>query len=174
MLTWGTIVIVFALLTFISTLGEGFWEALGRAFGAAFGGALVGFLVALILGLFLYTGSHWKVTQRTNLVNLADGADTHGSWGFLGSGYLNSEPSFTWYESDGKNSFVRQDVPSYQASIHYLPTKQAPYYTIKTKKADEPGFRQKWGFQTGAYDDTYYDFYIPKGSIVQSYRLDNK
>lgn len=175
MLTLIIIAGVAALLAFfVVAVDYGFWEGIGCAFMAACGGAFVAFFVAMILGACLYTGSHWKVTDRTALVNLADGSDTHGRWGFLGSGYLDSAPSFTWYESDGKNSYVRQDVPASQASVHYLTSKQTPYYTIKTKKADEPGFMQKWGFQMGSYGETYYDFYIPKGSIVQSYVLDNK
>lgn len=167
---------VFAIIAFVAVLVEDgdLGEAFGCGFAAGLLGVVVAFFAAMILGACLYTGSHWKVTDRTALVNLADGSDTHGRWGFLGSGYLDSAPSFTWYESDGKNSYVRQDVPAAQASVHYLTSKAAPYYTVSTKKADEPGFMQKWGFQMGAYGDTYYDFYIPRGSIVQSYVLDNK
>lgn len=164
---------VFALLAGGTELVEGDWiEGIVVGLGAAALGAVCGFFIALFIGLFAYHGTHWEVTQHTSLVALADGSDTHGSF-FLGSGTIDSEPSFTWYQSDGKNSYVRKSIEASESAVHYLPKGVAPYYTVTNEKKDG-SFVRKWGFDTTDPYGEKYDFYVPRGSIVQSYRLDNK
>lgn len=139
----------------------------------AIGGATVGFIVALFIGGIAYTDSHWEHKSTTPLVSLADGSSVHGSF-FLGSGYVDGSPSYTWYESNGENNYVRKDVEAGVATIHYLPKGETPYYTIRQKKADDKSFWQPWGFNTYGTWDEKYNFYVPQGSIQQSYTLDNK
>lgn len=143
-------------------------------FPGAFWGAVVGFIIALVVGLIAYTGTHWEQTQRTPLISVADGSTVHGSF-FLGSGSIDGSPSFTWYERHGENSYVREQTDSEYATIHYIEKGITPFYTLRETKPDEGFWDPAWGLAWAANDgDYHYDFYVPRGSIVQSYRLDNK
>ena len=171
-----TIIIVIVLGILIGAFGLWLDEGGADAFiaggiGGAFCGALVAVICALVVGLFANNHTTWKTTS-TPLVSLADGSDTHGSF-FLGSGVVNSNPSFTWYEREGGNSYVRKDVEADLASIHYIAPGVTPYYTHSKKVRSGPTLN-KWGFNTTDPYEESYDFYVPRGSIVQSYKLDNK
>ena len=147
---------------------EGFFFA---AFGGVLGG-LVGFIAALIIGAFAYQGVHWEEKERVPLVSLADTSKVHGSF-FLGSGYVDQEPSFTWYEQAGENNYVRKDALSYESTIHYLGKGETPRY-VRSETVPNEKFWNTWGWGSASGGEYHYDFYIPKGSIVQSYKLDNR
>lgn len=162
------------LLGFFTGLDDDGWPtAIGWGFCGALWGTVVGCVVAGVIGLFAYTGTHWEQTRRTPLVSVADGSSTHGSF-FLGSGSVDGSPSFTWYESDGENSFIRQQTDAYDATIHYVEKGVQPYYTLREQKPNEGFFEPTWGFNVSDPAGLDYDFYIPRGSITHSYRLDNK
>lgn len=153
------------------TYGDPIEGMFGAIFGTFVGGVL-GFLIALIVGAFAYTGTHWEQDAHKSLVSMDDGASIRGSF-FLGSGYIDETPSFTWYESDGLNNYVRKDADASVSTVHYLPEGQVPYYTLEHQEPDD-GFVQDWGWGLAVDGEQRYDFYVPRGSIVQSYRLDNK
>lgn len=145
-------------------------------FGAVFG-AILAFVVGIVIGIAAYGGTHWKEPVTTPLVSLADGSDIHGRFAgglFLSTGYVDSSPSYTWYEKTDENSYERKDVEASSATIHYLlDTDRAPYYTYREEVTDH-GFWNAWGWNMEHAYGYHYDFYVPKGSIVQSYRLDNR
>lgn len=170
------------MITFLIVVGLGAlcgllvgWEEGSAApfFGLAFVGAVLGFFVALITGAIIYHHHYWRVKRQVPLVSLADGSDIHGIF-FLGTGTVDSSPSFTWYQRDSANSYVRKDVDASISTIHYLSSGR-PYYIVRTKTIGG-GFWRTWGFNPNNHssEDDHYDFYVPRGSIIQSYRLDNK
>lgn len=167
--------LIFAVIGIIFGISCGYshGERLGLGLWFGFWGAIVGFIVAAIIGTFAYSGTHWVQVSRTPLVSLADGTTVHGRFGFLGSGYVNGSPSFTWYESRGPNNYTREDVDANEASVHYVSAGVRPYYTVR-KKERSGGFVHPFGWNTDNPDGVYYDFYVPQGSIVQSYVLDNR
>lgn len=141
----------------------------------AVGGIILGFFLALFIGAVAYTGVEWRPVSSTPLVSLADGAGIEGRFSFLGSGFIGDAQEFTWYEKSGDNAFVRKSVDAGSATVHYLQSGRKPYYTYNETVPTPKGFIQPWGLQVARVGEDYsYDFYIPKGSIVQDYTLDNK
>lgn len=166
--------IIIGICVFIGifwAIAVGYDPAIEAPFGA-FCGLIVGFLVSMVVGAFVYDGSI-KPVATVELVSLADGAGVEGHF-FLGSGYIDSKSVFTWYESRGDNSFVRKSADADESTIHYLKDDKKPYYVVN-KNCSDGGFFQTWALnvESGCWDG-HYDFYIPRGSIVQSYKLDNQ
>jgi hypothetical protein len=59
--------------------------------------------------------------------------------------------------------------------VHYLTDNQRPYYVRSEEKPTTHGFVQTVAVNVGnSWGGVRYDFYIPRGSIVQSYKLDNQ
>ena len=142
-------------------------------FGAFFGAAF-GFMAAMLAGLVLYTGGgEWQHHSKP-LVSLADGSGIQGHF-FLGSGSVDQRPVYTWYEQNGSNSYVRRQADADAAAIHYLPDGKKPYYVHSVEK-DTHSFLTTAAIDAGAGTtmDERWDFYIPRGSIVRDYTLDNK
>lgn len=139
-----------------------------------FFGAFIGIIICLFTGL-AYDNSEYRTGRAVPLVSMADGAGIEGHF-FLGSGSIDSYPSFTWYEKSGDNSYVRKDVDADSATVHYLANGQTPYYTKDTSYYTESCGLKPWGIVMDCHStgDSRYEFYIPRGSIVQSYKLDNK
>ena len=166
-------IIIVAALGFLIGAADGYdpAEAIGLGILGAIFGAIVGFLVALFIGMFVYTDTKWEVTQTTQLINIGDNLGVEGRF-FLGSGSIDSEPVYLWYEKSGSNSFVRKTADAEGSTIHY--TDKRPYYTITKEKSAEKGFVHPWGMNTNGAYGVKYDFYVPKGSIAQEYVLDNK
>lgn len=166
-------IITFAVIGALWGLSFGYDPLFDTFFDGAMG-ALVGTIVALIVGAFIYNGYTFNIEHKANLVSLADGAGIHGQF-FLGSGIVDSVPSFTWYEQDGTNSYVRKDADAEATTVHYLlNNKTKPYYTFKKEKPNDKGWLKKWGLNLESGYKVHYDFYIPRGSITQQYILDNK
>jgi hypothetical protein len=164
------------ILGFLIGLDEdGFIVGIFFAVAGALWGAVVGFVVAFIVGCAVYGGTHYEEISRTPLVNIADGSETHGSGAvfFIGTGYIDESPSYTWYEQTGENDYVRRDVEASIATIHYIAENESPYYTIREEKKNHP-FWNKWGWDMTEPWDSQYDFYVPKGTITREYTLDNK
>lgn len=151
----------------------GGYNGLSDAIIGALTGATVGFLVAMIVGAFAYTGTEFHPVHRTPLVSMADGAGVEGHF-FLGSGSLDSESVFTWYQTNGDNSYVRKSADAENSTIHYLKDGEKPYYVFSKERGTPGGFFQPWGLNTTSGWGAHYDFYVPRGSIIQSYTLDNR
>lgn len=146
---------------------------IGGVFGAGFA-AFGATIVVLVIGTLAYGGDTKVVTRQTNLVNIADNNHTEGSF-FLGSGTIDSVPNYSWYEKTGPNTYNREDVDAYQADIHYITKKDVTPYYKRTRKAHDGHFWHKWALDVGGSDHSWhYDFYIPRGSITNAYKLDAK
>lgn len=139
-------------------------------------GAVLGFIISMIVGGIAYHDTVWR-ERAIPLVSLNDGSTIHGRFGgfFIMSGSLDGEPSFTWYEKNGPNSYVRKSADADMSTVHYLTEDRAPYYLYRERVY--PGsFLHPWAVNVnaGSTDETHYDFYVPKGSIKQEYVLDNQ
>lgn len=138
-----------------------------------FVGSICGVILAMILGMIFYSGvDHTTIERGANLENMVDNTETQGAF-FLGSGSIDGEPMYSWYEETKTNTFKRRDVEAYQADIHYITDGDVPHYT-KTIGHYRDGFLQPWGLNMlpGETSIRHYDFYIPRGSITNEYRLD--
>lgn len=136
-------------------------------------GIVLGCLVALIVGSFVYNDTHWEAKQTVPLVSLQDGEGVEGHF-FLGSGVIESEPGFTWYEQSAENAYVQNHAFAYESTVHMGGGQ--PHYVRSVEVYDDGSFLGKWGFriETGEDGNEAYDFYVPQGSIKQDYTLDAK
>jgi hypothetical protein len=156
------------LLAFYDTgdLAEGFW-------GGVCGG-VVGAVLALIVGAFVYTGVHPEPVANVPLVSLADGSGVRGSFSFLGAGSVDERPVFTWYEKTADNAYVRKHADADASVIHYLRSDAHPRLIVEQDKPTDHHTFKTWGLNTTSDGEKTYHFYVPSGSIVQHYDLDNQ
>jgi hypothetical protein len=123
---------------------------------------LVGVLILAVTSPFL---SYNKVTTLS-LDAISDGTTPKSSF-FLGSGYINEEPSFMYYQKDG-DAYTLRSIPSRHASIKY--TTGDPHVDMLKPCSSIPGFRDLCNILWA--DDAV--FYVPEGSIVNTFTLDAK
>jgi len=143
---------------------------------------LVAFSIAagLITGLVvdapvaMLTRSHVDVSY--NLAALNDGKDTRGSF-FLGSGQIDSVPSFMFYAQDGDGYVLRSWDADSSRVVETDGTPRAVYtcddygtvprpFRWTTKMILDDG----WGWVD--CDHAFVTFYVPHNSIKQQYNLD--
>jgi hypothetical protein len=103
----------------------------------------------------------WSVTHD-NLAVLNDGSRVNGSF-FLGSGTIDSDPSFMFYtESDG--NYKLKQVYAEDSIVRYsTESPKIEYHSPKSR------FWTYWNM-----NNQYYVFKVPNGSIKYGYELDAK
>ena len=146
------------------------WFSEGMA--GAVVGAIMGVIIAFLIG-GLIANKIPLPPERHTMVNIADNTEIHGTF-FLFSGSIDEEPVYAWYEKTGPNTYKRRSVSSDNAEVHYLTNDEAPYYEINRFKYEE-GFLKTWYFNLSSgkpYTGEDYDFYVPKGTITNDYKLD--
>lgn len=163
-----------ALLGIAIALDDGDWMMMfifGPLFGLGFG--LMGALLAMMIGLVFANGTY-KIENKIALQNLVDNTHTEGRF-FLGSGTIEGVPHYSWYEQTDRNSFERRDARASEATVHYLMNGETRPYYIATTKVDKHENWGTWHINPGDGElIEHYDFYIPKGSITNEYKLDAK
>lgn len=159
--------IIIVVLAFLFGLSEDFPTAAGCATFATFASIIVlGVIGAIIIGNPTYTSA------RIPLINIADNTSVHGDF-FLGIGSVDSEPVYSWYERTDSNSYKRFDADASISTIHYINGNNRPYYTEVASKGEH--FFHKWVLNLDANGHNTvkrYDFYIPRGSITNEFKLD--
>lgn len=106
-----------------------------------------------------------------DIVSFADGGiDIQGSM-FLGSGYINSEPVYTYYyEIDGgvKQGNIEADITTIVQDSNHPP--QIIQHSVTETHCGEVDI---WGYDScGSAWNESYTVYIPEDSVVQSFVLD--
>lgn len=163
------------VLGFICLASEWEYDPVEAFFFGAFGsilGGIVGFLVAMFIGLFAYSGTH-DVSETHKLESIQDNSTVHGSF-FLGIGTVDGNPTYSWYEETGPNTFERMDVDASSGRVHYVAADESPHYVVTYEKSDS-GFWHTWGVNVDSGNHEYatgYDFYVPKGTITHDFKLD--
>lgn len=111
------------------------------------------------------------------LVNIADTSysNTHGSIGgstfyIYGSISTDNKQAFNYYVKQADGSFKLKSAPASDSIIIY--TKENPRVEVGTYKCERgtPIF-EAWSVSACEEKPTTYKFYIPEGSIAESYRL---
>lgn len=144
--------------------------------GAAFG-ALV---VVFYLGIQVNTNKVEPVEQPViseTLINVADTSysNTHGQIGggmfyIYGSISTDNKQAFNYYVKQTDGSFKLKSAPASDSTIIY--TKDNPRVEISTYKCERGGvIFEAWSIAGCEERPTTYKFYIPEGSIAESYRL---
>ena len=156
-------------------LGLGVWyesDDVVEGISALAFGFMVSWLAAVIVGWAVYGDQDTKRVAETHaLVNISDRMSVEGHF-YLFGGSIEGVPQYAWYEETSANTFRQKSADADDSDIHYILDGGQPRYVVTREKCVGRAL-QDWGF-AGPCDDTYvhYDFYVPKGSITNTYRLD--
>lgn len=126
-------------------------------FGGAVGGVAVNGIVDGII-------DNHKLEHTYLLHELKDGSTTGGSL-FLGSGSLHSEQVFTYYKQVGPGRYELDSVPADQTQVIESNTEQP-------RLEEWPEYGNWWFIAGSGEATTDYIFYVPAGSIGNTYNLD--
>lgn len=144
-------------------------------------GGMFGALVALLyIGIQLSTNKVGSVEQPVaseSLVNIADTSysNTYGSirgsmFYVYGSISTDNKQAFNYYVKQTDGSFKLKSAPASDSAIIY--TKENPRVEISTYKCERGNtIFEAWSIFKCEEKPTTYKFYIPEGSIAESYRL---
>lgn len=168
------IAIVIALIIDVPhDLVDGVWAAIA---GVIFGSLVVVFYLAIQLGINKVEPVEQPVVSEA-LVNIADTSysNTHGSirgsmFYVYGSISTNNEQAFNYYVRQDDGSFKLKSAPASDSAIIY--TTDNPRVEASTYECDR-GTRiyEPWSIAVCEERPATYKFYIPEGSIAESYRL---
>jgi hypothetical protein len=110
-------------------------------------------------------------TEQIEMYALSDSQDIYGQFGFLGSGYIDEELTYYYVvqEKDeyGRECFDVKSIDADDAGIIYIADNEKPYMLQSYYKYDNGFFGSMFGEQTGKIY-----FYVPKGSIIEQYKVD--
>jgi hypothetical protein len=146
-------------------------------------GAMFGWLVAAVyLAIQCTTNIAEPVEQQISepLVNIADTSypDTHGSirggmFYIYGSISTDNKQAFNYYVKQADGSFKLKSAPASDSTIIY--TKDNPRVEISAYKCERgKTIFEAWSISGCEEKPTTYKFYIPEGSITESYALGGK
>lgn len=141
----------------------------------AMGTAVSVLIMAIVTGLMqvvaYFAWSH-EVTRAYGLETLADGSNTTGSF-FLGSGYIDEKPAFTFYRKTSSGRYVLDSVFASDAEI-VQDNSHPRMEDLCDDYSDTPAWFS-WPMSADDYVDCDGDeitFYVPQGSITNTYTLD--
>lgn len=144
--------------------------------GAAFGSLAVVFYLAIQVSINKVEPVEQPVVSE-DLVNIADTSypNTHGSirgsmFYVYGSISTDNEQAFNYYVKQADGSFKLKSAPASDSAIIY--TTDNPRVEVSTYKCDRgTPIYEAWSIAVCEEKPTTYKFYIPEGSIAESYRL---
>ena len=126
-------------------------------------------VIVALLGLSIIELEFWhddvELFVDSPLHNLQDESQIHGSFS-LGSGYIDEEPCFVFYEMED-NGYVLRSVPADKSKI------------IEDEN-DKPFIRRYETYSEGRltrskmYHDWRFEFHVPQGTIIKEWYLDAK
>lgn len=145
-------------------------DVVGGSVATFFAGIFVGFIVmAITIPIVIETNKKDIVARDAEdnsytIRALANNSGIEGSF-FLGSGYIEGKQVFNYITEDGNGAIRLQSMDAAQATI-FEDTNNAHLRVIKTVRSI-PGV-VPWDIGS----TMHYDFHIPKGSIIQNYKVD--
>lgn len=125
---------------------------------------IVGLVLAFGIGLFIpkMTFTH----QQIELAAMQDGIQTSGQF-FLGSGSVDEETYYLFYAKTGETSYV-MDKRTTNTSTIFEDEEHEPYLT----DYDQVFRTDLWLWIALPTLSRRSEFHIPKGSVLQNFRLD--
>lgn len=148
-------------------------EGMVAMFGLA-AAVIGGLLTALIVDAPVAWVQRDRVDFSYSLGALNDGRETQGSF-FLGSGTIDSVPSFMYYVQEG-DGYVLRDWPASSSKV--VETEGDPKVVYNCYDYSDVWLPFRWAPQM-VEDGSVYDcrhafvtFYVPPGSVKQQYTLD--
>jgi len=169
--------IFFYIILAVATVGVGYavtaawtdsWNELFdkvmTTFFSLFMAVAAGALTFTILQLLMYgiVGEHMEKTGESDLASLADNQGTSGSF-FLGSGSIDDEPVFYYYERNG-DEYTLEHVNADEAVV--IETTDDPRVEFYSPVSNN----EFW--YIGGFGESTVKFYVPEGSVLNNYNLD--
>lgn len=162
--------LLFYVLWLIATNGDRWREPFSTLIVSLFVGCIGG---ALAISMPVSYAMVDKIEVEHKIRVMKDGSETQGSF-FLGSGSVDGEPAFMYYEVDENGAARLKDVDADRASV--VETDGTPRVVQECDDfRDVPEFLTfPINMFTDGGIDCYgdYTFYVPKGSIRDGYVLD--
>lgn len=174
------IILILIVAAVIAIIVDDPWDAVDFIVDVWFGLMLGGLVVAFYLAIQVNNNIVEPVEQPVvseNLVNMADTSysNTHGSirggmFYIYGGISTDNQQVFNYYVKQADGSFELKSAPASDSTIIY--TKDNPRVEISTYKCERGEvIYEAWSIATCSEKPTTYKFYIPEGSIAESYRL---
>jgi hypothetical protein len=176
------IILILIIAVIITIIIDKPWDVGDLIMDVLFGLA-VGWLVAGVhLAIQCTANIAEPVEQQISepLVNIADTSypDTHGSirgglFYIYGSISTDNKQAFNYYVKQADGSFKLKSAPASDSTIIY--TKDNPRVEISAYKCERGEIiSEAWSISGCKEKPTTYKFYIPEGSITESYALGGK
>jgi hypothetical protein len=164
-------VLWFILLPALALIGAAvlYFKGYGAgATGAAFGGVLLGGFIALMINFMCAIGSdnYYVKGYSVPLQSIGSGSSIHGAF-FLGIGTVDGTTEYHYYAKQEDGGFYEASVPTDRASVYEIDGE--PHVDVMYSK--EKNYPWLTVLQPSHEYHDYYNFYVPKGSVVQTYTL---
>jgi hypothetical protein len=176
------IILILITTVIIAIIIDKPWDAFDYITDVWFGLMLGGLVVAFYLAIQCTTNIAEPVEQQISepLVNIADTSypDTHGSirgglFYIYGSISTDNKQAFNYYVKQADGSFKLKSAPASDSTIIYA--KDNPRVEISAYKCERGKIIfEAWSISGCEEKPTTYKFYIPEGSITESYALGGK
>lgn len=144
---------------FITVLFGGFLGLLLAGLIACAAGG-VGFGIAVGLGHAF--PAEYKYAGDIHLVALQDTQGVEGRF-FLGSGSINSAPTYTFYYEDGTGAIKRGSIWAYGVAV-YEEDREDAFIRVEKKDNIRP-----FGIE---FTGDRYEVHVPKGTVLRTFKLD--
>jgi len=174
------IILILIVAVVIAIIVDDPWDAadfiMDVWFGLMLGGLVVAFYLAIQVNNNIVEPVEQPVISET-LVNMADTSysNTHGSirgglFYIYGGISTDNKQVFNYYVKQPNGSFKLKSAPASDSTIIY--TKDNPRVEISTYKCERGAtIFEAWSIAGCEEKPITYKFYIPEGSIAESYRL---
>lgn len=137
-------------------------------------GSLMGLMFAIAAGMIITKNPERHRGRATALENIADGSsEPHGSF-FLGSGSVDSQSAYMWYERSGNNSYVQRSADTGKSVVHFIGRGRPRVVRTYESYSDDGGINLLYVNPGRDSRIVKYDFYVPRGTIKRDYTLDAK
>jgi hypothetical protein len=137
------------------------WFALTLIFGGIASLITTGIVVSNNVHTIKYTDTE---TTKLTLRALGNNSAVHGQFYFLGSGYV-GERQVLNFTTESSGAVKLDSMPAAQAKI-FEDSDDPHLMIIKTVQTMD------WAVPWELSHQMHYDFHIPKGSVLQSYKID--
>lgn len=174
------IILILVIAIIIAMIIDKPWDAVDFVMNVVFG-VMMGAIVVVIYLVFQTTSNIVKPVeqpvQSEPLVNIADTSypDTHGTIHgsmlyIYGSISTDNKQAFNYYVKQADGSYKLKSAPASNSVIVY--TDDSPRVETQSYKCERGEIIfEAWSIAGCKEKPTTYKFYVPKGSIAESYRL---
>jgi hypothetical protein len=172
------IILILIVAVIITIVIDKPWDALDTTMDVLLGLALGGLGSVGYLAVQFGTNNVEPVEQTTYepLVNIADTSypDTHGSirggmFYIYGSISTNNQQAFNYYVQQPEGSYKLKSAPASSSVIVY--TNDSPRVEVNSYRCELGLIIEAWSIALCREKPPTYKFYVPEGSITNSYKL---